>query len=167
MTNLLRALQQRPFRFLWSGQTISRLGDSLYQVALAWWVLQKTGSGIAMGTVFSLSFLPMVVFLLAGGVAVDRWPRLRVMLAADIARGILAALVAGLAYAQTLEIWHVYAASVVFGLVNAFFQPAYAAVVPEMTPRDVLPSANALTDLSWQLAGIAGPALGAIIVGWG
>ena len=61
---LLRAFHHRPFMLLWSGQTVSLLGDSIYQVALAWWVLQKTGSAVAMGMVFLFSFTPMVVFLL-------------------------------------------------------------------------------------------------------
>ena len=167
MLKLLSALQQRPFRLLWSGQTISRLGDSLYQIALAWWVLEKTGSGVAMGTVLTFSFLPMVLFLPIGGVAVDRWSRFRVMLVTDVVRGILVAAVAVLTLTRAMQIWHVYAVSVVFGLVNAFFQPAYTAAVPEITPREALPSANALTDLSWQLTGIAGPAAGALIVGIG
>jgi MFS family permease len=161
---LFRSLTHRPFALLWSGQTISRFGDSLYQVALAWWVLRETGSAAAMGTVFIVSFLPMVLFLLAGGVVVDRLRRVRVMLVSDVARGALVALVAILAARQELSLWHIYAASLAFGLVNAFFQPAYAAVVPQLTPRELLPSANALTDVSAQFAGIAGPILGAFIV---
>src|SRR4029453_18500975 len=158
---LFRSLTHRPFALLWSGQTISRFGDSLYQVALAWWVLRETGSAAAMGTVFIVSFLPMVLFLLAGGVVVDRLRRVRVMLVSDVARAALVALVAILAARQELSLWHIYAANLAFGLVNAFFQPAYAAVVPQLTPRELLPSANALTDLSAQFAGIAGPILGA------
>ncbi|MCL5998059.1 MAG: MFS transporter, partial [Chloroflexi bacterium] len=152
---------------LWSGQTISRLGDGLYQVALAWWVLEKTGSAAAMGTLFTLSFLPMILFLIAGGVVVDRLPRIRIMLASDIARGVLLGVIAGLAAQQQLALWHLYAAGLVFGFVNAFFQPAYAATLPQITPREALPSANALTDLSGQLAGVAGPALGALMVAAG
>ena len=103
---LFRALRHMPFTLLWSGQTISRLGDSLYQVALAWWVLEKTGSAAAMGTLFTLSFLPMILFLLAGGVVVDRLPRIRVMLASDIARGVLLGVIAALAAQQQLALWH-------------------------------------------------------------
>ena len=62
----LRALRYRSFALLWTGQTISRLGDSLYRIALAWWVLEETGSATAMGTVLVVSFLPMVLFLLVG-----------------------------------------------------------------------------------------------------
>lgn len=164
---LFRSLQQRSFAFLWTGQTISRLGDNLYRIALAWWVLEKTGSAAAMGTVLIFSFLPMLIFLLIGGVAVDRLPRGRVMLTSDVLRGAVVAVVAALAFAQTLEIWHVYIASMAFGFVDAFFQPAYTAIVPEIVSSENLPSANALTNLSGRLTGIVGPALGAAIVALG
>jgi len=165
--SLFRSLTQRSFAFLWSGQTISRLGDSLYRIALAWWVLEKTGSATTMGTVLIFSFAPMLIFLLIGGVAVDRLPRGRVMLASDILRGALVAIVATLASAQVLEIWHVYIASMIFGFVDAFFQPAYTAIVPEIVPSENLPSANSLTNLSGRMTGIIGPALGAMIVALG
>jgi MFS family permease len=162
---LFNALRHRTFALLWLGQTVSRLGDSVYRVALAWWVLEATGSAAAMGTVLIFSSAPMLVFLLAGGVAVDRLPRLRVMLGTDLVNGAVMLAVAALAAAQRLEIWHVYAASAVFGLAEAFFFPAYQAAVPELTPAQALPSANSLTSLSQQLAGIVGPAIGAGVVG--
>lgn len=161
---MLSAVKHRPFGLLWAGQTASRLGDSLYRIALAWWVLEKTGSASAMGTVLVFSFTPMIIFLLVGGITADRLPRLKVMLASDLLRGILVSLVAVLAFSGRLEIWHIYLLSLVFGFADAFFQPAYAAVLPQITPQVLLPGANALTTLSGQLAGIAGPAIGAFIV---
>jgi MFS family permease len=164
---LFKSLTHRSFALLWSGQTISRIGDFMYQVALAWWVLEKTGSAIIMGTVLICSFTPMLLFLLVGGVAVDRLPRVQVMLAADLIRGAVVTIVAVLAFAQLLEVWHIFIASLLFGLVDAFFQPAYTALVPEMTPPDALLSANSLTGLSQQAGRIVGPALGAAIIGLG
>ncbi len=161
---LFRSLSYRSFALLWGGQTISRLGDSLYQIGLAWWVLEKTGSAAAMGAVFIFSFAPMLLFLLVGGVAVDRFPRLQIMLISDVLRGVIVALVALLAAASRLEIWHVYGASMLFGLMDAFFQPAYSAVVPEVAPREALTSANSLTSLSGQTISIVGPALGAVVI---
>ncbi len=164
---ILQSLRHRPFALLWSGQTVSRLGDSLYRIALAWWVLEKTGSATAMGTVMIVSFVPMILFLLVGGVVVDRLHRLRVMVASDLLNGLIVSLVAALAYLNLLEIWHVYVASAVFGLVEAFFYPAYTAAVPELTPAEALPSANSLTSLSYQLTGIIGPGLGAALIALG
>lgn len=164
---LLRALAHRPFALLWSGQTISRLGDSIYAIALAWWVLESTGSAAAMGTVLICANIPTLLFLLVGGVAVDRLPRLYVMLASDLLRGALVCLVAWLAWQGRLVLWQLFVLSALFGLVRAFFYPAYTATIPEVLPREALPSANALRSLSLQLAGIAGPALGGLIVAAG
>lgn len=164
---LFHSLKNRSFALLWTGQTVSRIGDFVYQIALAWWVLQKTGSAKVMGTVLICSFTPMLLFVLIGGVTVDRFSRTKVMLISDIVRGILVGGVAVLAFLKLLEVWHVYVASVLFGLADAFFQPAYAAVVPEVTPPEDLMSANSLTSLSLQVGRVAGPALGAGVVAWG
>jgi DHA3 family tetracycline resistance protein-like MFS transporter len=164
---LFQSLTHRSFALLWSGQTLSRVGDHLYTVALAWWVLQKTGSATAMGTVLIFSFTPMLVFLLLGGVAVDRFPRVRLMLASDVLRGVVVSLVAVLAAMDLLQLWHVYLASLLFGFVDAFFQPAYTALVPQVTPSEALLSANSLTGLSQQLGRVIGPAIGAAVVSLG
>ncbi len=162
--NLTQALRHRPFALLWSGQTISRFGDSLYLIALTWWVVEKTGSAAVAGNVSFFTILPMVIFLLVGGVAADRLPRVRVMIASDWVRAALVGLIALLVTTDRLEIWHIYAVSLLFGFVDAFFQPAYSALVPEVTPTEYLASANALTSLSRTLSGIVGPAIGAALV---
>ena len=165
--NIFYALRHRAFTFIWGGQTISRLGDSLYQISLAWWVLEKTGSAATMGTVLILTTIPLFLFLLIGGAVVDRFSRLQVMLHTDIGRGIIITLVAILAWNNMLEIWHVYLASLFLGWLTAFFRPAYSAIIPELMPQDTLPSANSLTALGWQLTGILGPVLGALMVAQG
>jgi len=164
---LFNALRSRSFTLLWIGQTVSRVGDGLFAIALSWWVLEKTGSPAAMGAVQVFTILPKVLFLLIGGVMADRLPRQRVMIASDALRGVLVIIVAILAATQLLQIWHIFAASLLFGFVDAFFQPAYAAVMPDITPPELLPSANSLTALSGELAGIGGPAIGAFVVAVG
>jgi MFS family permease len=161
---LFQALAHRSFLLLWGGQTISRLGDSLYQIALAWWVLEHTGSATAMGTVFICTAVPTIVFVLLGGVAVDRRPRIHLMLGSDLLRCILLAVITTLAAMQRLELWQIYVASLLFGFVNAFFLPAYTALIPEIIPKHLLPSANALTSVSADVTGVVGPAFGAYLV---
>lgn len=163
----LRAFRNRSFALLWSGQSISRLGDSLYRIALSWWILEKTGSATAMGALAVFGLVPMLLFLLVGGVVVDRLPRFRIMLASDVVNALVVGLVTLLAVTDRLELWHVYAVSVVFGLAEAFFFPAYTASVPQIVPPEDLPSANSLTSLSWQLSGVIGPTLGALLVAAG
>jgi DHA3 family tetracycline resistance protein-like MFS transporter len=120
-----------------------------------------------MGSVLIFSFVPMLIFLLIGGVAVDRFPRARIMFLSDVLRGIIVGLVALLAFIDRLEVWHIYVASIIFGFVSAFFQPAYVAIIPDVMPSEGRPSANSLTALSGQVTGIVGPAIGAWIVALG
>jgi MFS family permease len=162
-----RSLNHRPFAFLWSGQTVSRLGDALYQLALSWWVLEKTGSATTMGMVLVFSFAPSILLAILGGVIVDRLPRFRIMLVSDLVRGLIVALVAVLAFYDRLEVWHIYIASLLFGIVDAFFFPAYTAAVPEIVEKEMLPSANSLTGASQPIAGMVGPILAAFLIASG
>ena len=162
--NVVRSLKHRPFALLWSGQTISRLGDSFYRIALAWWVLEKTGSATAMGTVLILTQIPLLLFLLIGGVVVDRFPRIRIMFISDILSGLVVTFVAVFSWLDILEVWHIYIASMVFGFVEAFFFPAYQSIIPQIMPPDMLTSANSLNGLSGRITGIIGPSLGAAMV---
>ena len=162
--SLLQSLRNRLFLLLWCGQTLSRLGDSVYRVALVWWVLQKTGSAAAVATMLIFSYVPMLLFLLLGGIAIDRFSRSKVMLLSDVSRAAIMFMVTLLAYSGSLQVWHLYIASAIFGTVNAFFQPAYTVMVPEIVSSESLPSANSLTNLSKQLTEVVGPAIGASIV---
>lgn len=162
-----RALKYRSFALLWGGQALSRVGDFLYQLVLAWWVLEKTGSAALMATVFIVAFIPTILFGLIGGVAVDRYSRVHIMLASDLVRGGVVCIAAALAWWDSLQIWHVYGLTLLLELVDAFFQPAYAAVIPRLVPEADLPSANALTSLSIQTGRIVGPPLGAALIALG
>jgi len=165
--NLFRSLTNRSFALLWGGQTTSRLGDSLFSITLAWWILEKTGSAAAMGKMLIFSTIPMLLFLLVGGVVTDRFKSLNVMLIADLASGSIVLIITLLAFTDLLQVWHIYVGKIIFGLVAAFFQPAYTAAIPEIVPKDHLPSANSMTNLSQRGAGIFGPAIGAAIVAIG
>ena len=161
---LFRAFKHRKYLLMWLGQTVSRVGDFVYEIALAWWVLQKTGSAEMMSLVLIFSLTPSVLFSLIGGVAVDRLPRAWVMFVSDLLRAIVALVVSVLALTNRMEIWHVFIASLLFGFFDAFFQPAYAALLPQLVPEQDLPSANSLTTISVNLGRVVGPALGAGIV---
>lgn len=157
----LQALGSRPFALLWSGQTISSLGDGAFNTAVIWQVLMLTGSATAIGMVMIAQTLPMIVFLLFGGVAADRFSRKRMMLLSDISRAIAVLVIAGLAIAQQLQLWHLVVLSLFFGTVRGFFMPAYQSILPQLVKKDELASANSLTELSYQIYALLGPILGA------
>lgn len=164
MSGALRALRHRPFALLWAGQSMSRVGDFLYDMAMMWWVLEATGSAVLMGTVLVVNMVPTALLTLLGGVVVDRLPRVRTMVVSDLGRALVTGTVAYLALTGRLTVPVVLVASALSGLVEAFFQPAYTAVVPELVPEDDLPSANALTSMSVQAARVVGPPAGGAIV---
>jgi MFS family permease len=159
-----RALGSRPFALLWGGQTISALGDGAFATALAWQVLILTGSATAMGLVVAAQSIPTVIFLLIGGVAADRLPRRLVLFVVDSGRAAVVLAIAALAWLHVLQLWHLVALGLFFGVVGAFFYPAYRAMPPQLVAKEDLSSANSLTELSWQLGRLAGPVLGAALV---
>src|SRR6476659_2763507 len=85
-------LSVRNFRLLWIGESISLLGDQFYMIALPWLVLQITGSALALGTVVALSGVPRALFMLIGGALVDRFSPRAVMIASNLSRFVLVAL---------------------------------------------------------------------------
>ncbi|HEX9069720.1 MAG TPA: MFS transporter, partial [Ktedonobacterales bacterium] len=163
-SHLLTALGTPSFALLWSGQAFSTFGDGVYFVALAWLILQLTGSASAMAAVLVAASIPRLIFLLVGGVVADRLPRRLVMLWADLGRGVAVAIIALLTFQHSVQMWHLIALGVFFGFAQAFFIPAYAALSPLIVPQDHLRSANSLNALSRTLSGLVGPGIGAALV---
>ena len=163
---LLAPLRQRDFRLLWTGMCASLLGDGAFIVALAWQVYQLSDAPTAMGVVGVAMTVPTIVFLLVGGALSDRLDRRRLMLVADVARLLAAASLAVLTVTGALEIWHVALLVAVYGTGQAFFAPAFDAIVPDLVPGDQLAQANALDQLIRPIAlRMVGPALGGVLVG--
>jgi len=158
------ALSERDFRLLWIGQTGSAIGDSLVGVALAFAVLQLTGSAVDLGLVFAAFALPRVVFTLAGGVWSDRLPRQRVMVACDLARAAAQAVVSTLLITGNAEIWHLIGLAIVMGSASAFFTPASVGLMPLLVSKARVQQANALVSISQSAAHIFGPLLAGLIV---
>jgi MFS family permease len=158
------ALQERQFRLLWLGRTASSIGDALIPVALAFAVIEETGSATDLGIVMSAYTASRVLLILVGGVWADRLPRRAVMVAADIVRFLSQGLLALLLITDSAEIWHLATAGAVSGGAQAFFGPASTALVPETVSAGRLQQANALLALSGSGAEIFGPALSGLLV---
>ncbi|MGP0102944.1 MAG: MFS transporter [Solirubrobacteraceae bacterium] len=167
MTNLAeirRVLRHRDFRYLWLAQSASVIGDHIVVVALALFVIEHTGSTTDLGLVLAAQSLPLVSFLLLGGVWADRLPRHRVMVATDLLRFALHALLAALIFFGVASIWRVAAIEVLFGSAEAFFRPAANGVLPQTVPEADIQQATAITGMSNNIAEFAGPALATALV---
>jgi MFS family permease len=160
----LGALQEREFRLFFTGQMVSLLGDAVTPFALAWAVLDLTGSARDLGFVLAAKIAPLVVFLLVGGVFADRLPRRGVMLTADVARMAIQAATAALLLSHTARIWELIVLQAFAGTGTAFFNPASTGLTPMTVSAGRLQEANALRGMSMASMQFAGPALAGILI---
>jgi MFS family permease len=160
----LGALQEREFRLFFTGQYVSLLGDAITPFALAWAVLDLTGSATDYGLVVAAKTAPLVVFLLVGGVFADRLPRRAVMLTADAFRMVVQAATALLLLTHNAHIWELIVLQALAGTATAFFNPASTGLTPMTVSPGRLQEANALRGLSQASTLFLAPALAAILI---
>jgi MFS family permease len=162
---ILRPLGITDFALLWSGLTISLLGDGMFFVALPLQVFALRDTETAYTVALVAWTLPLVAFLPLSGIWSDRFERRRMMLIANGIQGLAIALLGILSVAGALELWHVYALAVAYGCGEALFGPAFNSIVPDIVPQDMLVEANSLDNFSRPFAlRVAGPALGGLAV---
>ena len=157
------ALREREFRLLFTGQLISLLGDAFTSVALAFAVL-SIGNATDLGIVFAARSLPLVTFLLVGGVFADRLPRRAVMLTADVARLGTQGATAALVLTHNAQVWQIAVLQALAGTATAFFNPASTGLTPMTVSAERLQQANALRGLSMSVAGLVGLGIGGTMV---
>ncbi len=163
-SEIRRVLAHRDFRFLWLAQSASVVGDNIVLVALALFVIGLTGSATDLGLVLAAHALALVTFLALGGVWADRLPRHRLMIATDLVRFALHALLAVLIFTGSVRIWEVVAIEVLFGSAEAFFRPAATGLLPETVPESDIQQGTAVVTMSSNVAEFAGPALATALV---
>jgi predicted MFS family arabinose efflux permease len=158
------ALREPQFAWYYAARVVSLAGTSMAPVALSFAVLDLTGSAGLLGLVLAARTVPMMVFLLVGGVLADRLPRAAVMRASNLLSALTQGLVAYLVVTGTAEIWMLVVLEAANGTVSAFSWPAMEGLVPQLAPRALLQQANAL--LSFSRAGLAvvGPTIAALLV---
>lgn len=159
-----RLFINRNVGLLFTGQVVSQAGDSIYQIALLWLVLDLTGSKALTGLAASAAFLPFLLFALPAGTLADRAPRRGLMVLSDAARLLLVASIPVLWSLGAVTIAVLAALTFAAESFSVLFNPARDALLPEVCPRDRLPHANALIQNSWQLAVLLGPALAALLL---
>ena len=133
-------------------------------VAIAFALLDSGGTPAGLGIVFTVNIVPMIAFLLGGGVLADRLGGRPVMLAADLARCAAQAVLATAVALGYPRLWVFVAAAFAVGAGNAFFQPALSGLPVQLVPRDRLGDANALLSAAPPAAQVAGPALAGVLI---
>jgi len=154
----------RPFRHLWYGQVVSELGDWLNSIAIYTLVLQLSGTGTAMASAMMAKLLPIFFVSPLAGVLIDRMDRKLIMITSDILRFVV--VLGFLLVEDAGDLWLLYTLAVVEIALAGFFEPARSAIIPSITPREDLVTANALSGSTWSVMLAVGAALGGVLVSW-
>jgi DHA3 family tetracycline resistance protein-like MFS transporter len=165
VSKAFRVLAERDFALLWGGQTASIIGDGVFTVALALETLRVSDHASTLSYVIAARVAPTVLLLLVAGALVDRLPRRFTVLTADAVRGLAIAALAALVVAHALTVADLIAISAVVGAADAFFFPAYQAIIPEIVPSALYLEGNAFNSASQVLGGaLIGPAIGGMLI---
>jgi MFS family permease len=159
-----RSFEVRNYRLYFLGQTVSTSGSWMQQIAIAWLVLDLTGSAFALGVTVALQALPYLVVGIWGGLIADRLPKRRLLICTQLAHTIVPFVLWALVAGGRIEMWIVYVLVLFRGFVNTLDNPARQSFVSEMVGRDRIVSAVSLNASVVQAGRLVGPAIAAVIL---
>ena len=160
----LAPLREPNFRWYFYSRLVSLVGNTMAPIALAFAVLDVSDSASSLGAVLAAHSVPMVIFLLAGGVIADRFGRAVVIQTSNILAGLSQGAIALLILSSTAQLWHLVVLSALNGTVAAVSMPAMAASGAQLVPREQLQPANVLLSMSRAGLAILGPSVAATLV---
>jgi MFS family permease len=159
-------LHQPDFRRLWLAQSVSQVGTQVTLLALPLAAILVLGaSPLEVGVLGAVEFLPFLLFTLPAGVWVDRLPRRGILIAADLGRGAILAIVPALYLLGWLAMWQLYVIAFAVGTLTVFFDVGYQAFLPELVSRDRLAEGNSRLEVTRSTAQVLGPGLAGVLVG--
>ena len=164
---MLAALRHRNFRHLWAGLLVSFAGSFMQSAAVLWHVsilVPPDRRALALGLVGLIRVVPIVACSLISGVAADAFDRRKLMLLTQSVMAALAATLAILTLRGLTVVWPIYVLTAVSSAAGAFDLPARQALTPNLVPREDLANAISLNSLMLQVASVAGPALGGLVI---
>lgn len=164
MSDLLVPLRQANFRWFFVGETLNNAGTFMAGIALAFAVLEVEESPSALGYVLAAHSIPLVVFLLLGGVVADRFGRTLVIQGSNIISGLSQATTAALVISGHAELWHLIVLAGINGTVAAAGFPALMGLVPQLVDRAHLQQANVLQSMMRGGLRIIAPSTSALLV---
>ena len=160
-----QVLRQRDFGFFWLSLLFSGVGSQISTVAVAWQVYEITDSPFQLGLTGLLRALPVMILSLPGGILADRMDRRKLLIVTQSLAALLALALALLTSMGRIQVWHIYAVTFLSGAVGIFDAPARTAMIPALVSAEQLASAYAL-NITWrQVATLAGPFIGGIVIG--
>ncbi|MFL5755713.1 MAG: MFS transporter [Chloroflexota bacterium] len=161
-TTPLRA--DHDFRWLWSGQVVSGIGNQVTRVALPYQVYVETHSTLAIAALTTVQLLPILVFSLGAGSLADAVDRRRLLAITQVGLALCSVALVVLALQPATPVWALFVVAFLSASIGSFDQPARASAVPRLVPAERLQSAIALNQLNFQTQSIVGPALGGVLI---
>ncbi|MCU0509933.1 MAG: MFS transporter [Anaerolineae bacterium] len=159
------ALKHPNYRRWFVGQVLSLMGTWMQSVAQGWLVYELTGSRLALGAISFVGTLPALFLMLPAGVVADRVPKRKLLIVTQASMMVFAAVLALLAWTETLQVWHIGVLAFLLGVANSFDAPARLALVSELVEdRQDLQNAIALNATMFNLARVIGPAIGGLVL---
>ena len=152
------------FTIIWIGQLVSVVATQMSQFALTLWIYQKTSSAMALGLAQVFYVTPFLIITPVAGAMVDRYSRKLMMMVSDIGAGIATLSLLILSATGVLQIWHLYAAMTVMGMVNAFQWPSYSAAITTMVSKKQYGRANGMMSLVDAGPGVIAPLLAGTLI---
>jgi MFS family permease len=161
----LRALRYRNYRLFFVGQSLSIIGNWIQQIAMAWLVYRMTESAWLLGVTGFAGQIAILVFAPFGGLWADRFDRYKLLLLTQILSAVPPLLLAILAYAGLIEVWHIIVMALLLGIINAIDTPIRLTFTTEMvTVREDLPSAIAMNALMQNAGRMIGPTVAGLLL---
>jgi len=157
-------LRNKTFLILWGGQVVSLLGDTLFNLALMWWVVSVTGSAVAVSLVVLSTSLPMLILGPFVGVYLDRGDKRLMMLAAHTLNGLITAVMAFLYWQGIFSLPIIIVAAVLMGVLSNLDGPAYEASIPVIVDKSELVRANSLMETAGSIIRLLAPALSGVLI---
>ncbi|MEA3377857.1 MAG: MFS transporter [Chloroflexota bacterium] len=153
------------FAVVWAGQQLSLIGSRIAQLALVWWLTDLTGSATVLATASMVALLPEILLGPVAGAYVDRWDRRVVMMVADGLIALASLWLAYLFWADAMRIWDIYVMMLLRAVGGSFHWPAMQASTSLMVPRKHLTRVAGLNQTMNGVLSVAGPPLGALLLG--
>ena len=170
MTQLraLASLKYRDYRLLWFGHVFTSMAFWMDQVSRGWLIYELTDSTVQLGLVRGVQAIPILFLSPIAGSAADRYSRKTQILIAQVIDGAMFGVLAILIFLGQIQPWHVYVTAFAMACVQTFQQPARAAIIGDVVPREGLTNAIGLNSIIFNVARSTGPALaGVLIVAFG
>jgi MFS family permease len=159
------ALKHYRYRYLWLGLLVSVAGSQMQIAAIHWHIRELTGepNPLALGGIGLARILPVIIFSIIGGTVADNYNRRMIILVTQSLLALQALVLAILTFSGHITIWQIYLLTAIQAAAMAFDIPARQALIPNLVPREVLPSAFSLNMVAFNVGAIGGPLLFGLI----